>query len=333
VAKSDPAVLHRPRHQAKETGTVTYNKQVSASFRRTARSATARTGRPHAAVDLRRRLNGGFDPEVVQGEAHAAVYADPEQASSPTTAACRRTTATRCWPGSPRAVRGRRKELPPEREFSKGWIIGKPDVVFYDANAAKIRQGGHEGIKYQISMVETDYDEDRWIQAAEAKPGAPRWCTTSSFTMAEKARGGARSDGIDGFLVATRPATCRGVTPGTAKSCPRGVLIFQMHYTPDGVERTDCSSVRPGLCEGAAQAGGQDAPLAAGPGHPARRGQLPRPSRSEIRRGRGRYSLLRTCTCAARISSTRRSTRTARRRRLLSVPRWDFQLARATTAW
>ena len=57
---------------------------------------------------------------------------------------------------------------------------------------------------------------------------------------------GKTADGIgDGFLTAYAPGELSSaLPPGSAKHIPKdSILIFQMHYTPNGVEQTDRSSV------------------------------------------------------------------------------------------
>ncbi len=88
------------------------------------------------------------------------------------------------------------------------------------------------------------------MQAAEAKPERPRG-RASHYRLRLAKKGKARrapppsANGIgNGFLgvAYAGPATSRKLIcePGTAKKVPKGaVLIFQMHYTPDGVERTE----------------------------------------------------------------------------------------------
>jgi hypothetical protein len=63
--------------------------------------------------------------------------------------------------------------------------------------------------------------------------------------MKEK-RGQRREDGIgEGFLAPFAPGDMPAVFPaGSAKKLPKGAtLVFQMHYTPNGVEGKDRSSV------------------------------------------------------------------------------------------
>ncbi len=142
-------------------------------------------------------------------------------------------------------------DLPPERQFVEGWTIGKPDAVFSMAEEYTIpADAGPKGVKYQYFIVETHFDEDRWIQAAEARPGNPAVVHHIIVYVVKPGLGGLvrekTGDGIgDGFLTAFAPGELGTVlAPGTAKRLPKGaILAFQMHYTPNGVEQKDRSSV------------------------------------------------------------------------------------------
>jgi hypothetical protein len=95
------------------------------------------------------------------------------------------------------------------------------------------------------------------VQAAEARPGARQvvhhiivYVFDRSRLKARRGVGGdpatVRRDGIgNGFLAAYAPGDMPLILQaGQAKKLPKGsVLVFQMHYTPDGVERKDRSSV------------------------------------------------------------------------------------------
>src|SRR5262249_18734808 len=97
-------------------------------------------------------------------------------------------------------------------------------------------------------QVETNFEEDRWIQAAEARAGNR---AVVHHIIIYIAKGGERfeqrgSDGIgDKMLVAFAPGDLPAVfAPGISKKVPKGsALLFQMHYTPNGVEQDDLSSV------------------------------------------------------------------------------------------
>jgi peroxiredoxin len=150
--------------------------------------------------------------------------------------------------GSPK---GDAADMPPEKQFTDGWTIGKPDVVFTMPEEYTVTaDAGPKGLKYQYFIVETHFDEDRWIQAAEAKPGNPAVVHHIIVYVVKPGLGGLvrekTGDGIgDGFLTAFAPGELGTIlAPGTAKRLPKdAILAFQMHYTPNGVEQKDQSSV------------------------------------------------------------------------------------------
>jgi thiol-disulfide isomerase/thioredoxin len=151
--------------------------------------------------------------------------------------------------------KGDDKDLPAAKTFPKGWMIGKPDVVFSMAEEFKVpKDGGKNGISYKYFQIPTNYDEDRWIQAIEAKPGAREVVHHILVYAIPKEmlnKKGKRADAVpadglgNGLLVAYAPGDLPNKLPaGHAKKLPKGsVLFLQMHYTPDGVERKDRSSV------------------------------------------------------------------------------------------
>ena len=68
--------------------------------------------------------------------------------------------------GSPE---GNPSELPAVPTFADGWQIGKPDVVFEMASEFEIPARGT--VEYQYFEVPTNFKEDVWIQAGEARAG------------------------------------------------------------------------------------------------------------------------------------------------------------------
>ncbi len=146
--------------------------------------------------------------------------------------------------------RGEAKDMPAPKPFADGWRIGKPDAVFTMKAPMSIpAKAEGNGIKYQYVALETNFDEDRWIQAAEAKPGNRG--VVHHIIVYIMAPGGlrdpkGREDGIGrGWLVAYAPGDMPAIYPdGVAKKLPKGAtLMLQMHYTPNGVAGTDVSSV------------------------------------------------------------------------------------------
>jgi peroxiredoxin len=145
-------------------------------------------------------------------------------------------------------AKGDDKDLPQPRKYVEGWRIGQPDAVVTMTNEFMVpAQAPKKGIPYKYVVVPTNFDEDKWIQSAEAKPGNP---AVVHHIIVYVTQGGKRvkdvADGIgSGMLVAYAPGDFGSVyAPGAAKKIAKGSsLIFQMHYTPNGVEQSDRSSV------------------------------------------------------------------------------------------
>jgi peroxiredoxin len=146
--------------------------------------------------------------------------------------------------------RGDPKDEPAAVEHPKGWRIGKPDVVFELPDEELVpAKAGPRGVPYRYVVVRTKFEEDRWVQAAEAKPGARgvvHHIIVYVVPPKKTVKMRDRHDGIgDGMLVAYAPGDMPLVLkPGQAKKLPKGAaLVFQLHYTPNGVEQMDRSSV------------------------------------------------------------------------------------------
>jgi hypothetical protein len=67
------------------------------------------------------------------------------------------------------APAGNPADAPKPLRFAEGWNIAPPDVVF-DAPPFSIPASGE--VEYQYLLIPTRFAEDRWIQMAEARPGA-----------------------------------------------------------------------------------------------------------------------------------------------------------------
>jgi len=144
-------------------------------------------------------------------------------------------------------VKGDPKDEPAAKVYADGWRIGKPDVVFQMPREFTVPAAAKDGVKYQNFLVQTNYDEDRWVVAAEARPG--NRSVVHHILVLMRMPGAPRvrtADGIgQGLLTAYAPGDVPLILePGQAKKLPKGAtLIFQMHYTPNGAEQTDRSSV------------------------------------------------------------------------------------------
>ena len=144
---------------------------------------------------------------------------------------------------------GRSDDLPAPRKFAEGWSIGQPDVVLSMSKEFTVPAEAKGGIRYQYFVIPTGFGEDKWIQAAEVRPGnreVVHHIIVFVMPAGERNRDRNHPDGIgNGMLVAYAPGDQPvRFPPGTAKKIPKGYdLVFQMHYTPNGKEGTDRSSV------------------------------------------------------------------------------------------
>ncbi len=64
---------------------------------------------------------------------------------------------------------GEASQSPARRSFADGWLIGKPDAIFEFPKPIYVKATGT--MPYQNVVVETNLQEDRWVQAIEVKPG------------------------------------------------------------------------------------------------------------------------------------------------------------------
>ncbi|MBS1811489.1 MAG: cytochrome c, partial [Acidobacteria bacterium] len=67
------------------------------------------------------------------------------------------------------AVEGNAKDLPPVPTFVEGWNIGQPDIVFTLPQPYTVEATGPD--EYQYFNVPTNFTEDKYVHAIEARPG------------------------------------------------------------------------------------------------------------------------------------------------------------------
>ncbi len=146
------------------------------------------------------------------------------------------------------APKGDDRDLPPVPKFEEGWTLGKPDAVFYLQEEVSVPANGV--VPYLYYEVATNFTEDKWVQAAEIRPGnrsvvhhiivnvkEPDPKKSSSEIGARQERGVK----LAGFAPGEQPKV---FPPGSAKLLKAGsTLIFQMHYTPNGVAAKDRSYI------------------------------------------------------------------------------------------
>jgi len=137
------------------------------------------------------------------------------------------------------------KAVPAPRAFPEGWSIGTPDLVIEMPEAYQVPAQGT--VPYQYFRVPSGFAQDKWVQAAEARPGDPSVVHHVLVAIDDhKERTKADLDRVpQSHFVAYAPGDLPLVLPpGTAKRIPAGSdFIIQMHYTPIGKVRTDRSSI------------------------------------------------------------------------------------------
>ena len=114
------------------------------------------------------------------------------------------------------------------------------------ADARAVRRAGPGVVKYQHFRVPTGFTEDRWIQAAEARPGDRAIVHhIGVYVDDHDPKSSAAEPQVKHVVALYFPGENSPVfPPGIARRIPAGSdLIFEVHYTPIGVAKTDVSSV------------------------------------------------------------------------------------------
>lgn len=140
------------------------------------------------------------------------------------------------------APEGDPKDLPAPREFVDGWQIPKPDVVFKMPEAFEVPATG--AVQYQHIYIDPGFTEDKWVRAAEARPGNRE--VVHHLILFYIPPGQDRhhpQDPLVNAIAAFAPGMPPMVAPEEyAIRIPAGSkLAFQVHYTPNGSPQTDLS--------------------------------------------------------------------------------------------
>jgi hypothetical protein len=169
------------------------------------------------------------------------------------------------------AAAGDPKNAPEPRVFPDGWTIGKPDVVFDLGTDFHVLAKG--AVEYTLFLAHTNFTEDRWVSALEVRPsvrsvvhhivvhlrppGSTHWSYLKvgepypESIMPRETPTNRPPQSDNGVLAFTPeqdewlgeyfPGSAGFVAgPNQAKLIPAGSdIVFQMHYTPDGTERTE----------------------------------------------------------------------------------------------
>ncbi|MEZ6115050.1 MAG: redoxin domain-containing protein [Pirellulaceae bacterium] len=138
---------------------------------------------------------------------------------------------------------GNPADLPAPPEFAEGWRIDVPDQVIHMRESKQPFAVPADGVvEYQYFTVDPGWDEDKYITAAEAKPGNTG---VVHHIIAFVWPPGAERFQLDAMLVGYAPgAPPTEFKDGAAMFVPAGSkLVFEMHYTPNGSPQEDLSYV------------------------------------------------------------------------------------------
>jgi hypothetical protein len=135
------------------------------------------------------------------------------------------------------------KSAPAAPTWPSTWNLGTPDATFEIPKPFHVPAKGP--VDYQRFVVPLGFQEDRWIQAVEVRPGAR--AVVHHVVVYIRERG---ETWVTGFTKADilqvyAPGTAPEIWPeGMAKLIPAGAdLIFEIHYTPNGKPAVDQTRV------------------------------------------------------------------------------------------
>jgi hypothetical protein len=170
----------------------------------------------------------------------------------------------RAWAHSD-APAGNAADAPRMPHWGQGWKIPQPDVVFRMPKPVAIP--AHGDVEYTYEIVHTGFREGKWVQKSEIRPSSPEnvhhavvyvrppgsaWLKnaptgvpfTASDMTDEQDRRDTHMTTADVLLVYAPGSSADNWPDGMAKFIPAGSdLVFQMHYTTHGRERTDQTSI------------------------------------------------------------------------------------------
>ena len=162
------------------------------------------------------------------------------------------------------APAGNPHDAPPERIWTEGWNIGKPDAVLEMPRQFDIVPNG--AIEYQYVILPTGFKEDKWVQKVEVRPSArdavhhavvyirepgSEWLkgrpagAPFSFRSGPGHRPDPTSVTTSDILLVYTPGNGMDAWPeGIAKKIPAGAdLVLQMHYTANGKAEKDRTKI------------------------------------------------------------------------------------------
>ena len=123
------------------------------------------------------------------------------------------------------------------------WTIGTPDLVLAMPQEERVPASGV--VDYQYYTVDRGFEEDVWVQSAEALPGNAEVVHHIIAYIVAPGKRVFDRDGETSILVGWAPGDMPSRYPeGVARRIPAGAkLRFELHYTPNGQETVDRSKI------------------------------------------------------------------------------------------
>ncbi len=154
------------------------------------------------------------------------------------------------------APEGESADAPLERQWVDGWSIGEPDLVVTLPEAYRVPAEGV--VDYKYFYVKVDTAQDRWVEAVEVRSSAPQVVHHALVFLEspevleaikrnprDRKANRAFQSGVDSYFASSVPGQHGLKFPaGAGKLLPAGAwLKFQLHYTPDGREVLEQTSI------------------------------------------------------------------------------------------
>lgn len=138
---------------------------------------------------------------------------------------------------------GDASDLPPPPKFVDGWRIPEPDEIFEMEKSFEVPAQGV--VDYQRFIIDPGFKEDKYIYAAEARPGNRSVVHhIILYVLPPGERRTRLTDMVVGYAPGSVPVL---LEEGVAMKIPAGSrFVFEMHYTPNGSPQKDKSYV--GVC-------------------------------------------------------------------------------------
>ncbi|MEI8317198.1 MAG: redoxin domain-containing protein [Planctomycetia bacterium] len=131
---------------------------------------------------------------------------------------------------------------PPGPALVEGWRLPRAPDAIVPLGRRPYRVPASGTVDYQYFVADPHFEDETWVSAAQCVPGAPSVVHHGIVFVRPESLSDFRGMSFVTAYVPGQRATA--FPPGHARRIPaRSKFVFQMHYTPDGREREDLTSV------------------------------------------------------------------------------------------